>query len=124
MNRMDSRALPCINLGPIGNLHGSHRFLNLRTGRIIKRNKWTEVPILPLVISRVEALTKNDNKKPALEFKNRAGHEKVDVVDDDDNITRKNYHENAVAGVEQDRAYDNHNAAIINDNDDDGAPLE
>ena len=44
MDNMQTRAEPSICLGPVGNLQGSYKFLNLRTGTKIKRRKWTELP--------------------------------------------------------------------------------
>jgi hypothetical protein len=40
---MQARTLGAICLGPTGNLQGSYKFLNLRTGQRITRRKWTDL---------------------------------------------------------------------------------
>jgi hypothetical protein len=51
---------PCtigaIALTPTGNLQGSYYFMSLVTGVRISRQQWTELPIFPEVISRVEQI--------------------------------------------------------------------
>jgi hypothetical protein len=44
-NNMDKRTRSCINLGPTGNFQGTHKFLNLDTGEVIKRQHFTELPM-------------------------------------------------------------------------------
>ena len=44
-NTMDTRKMPCLNLGPTGNLQGTHKFLNICTGHTVNIQKWTEPPI-------------------------------------------------------------------------------
>jgi hypothetical protein len=48
-NTMEPRTTGGINLGP-SNMQGGHKFLNLSTGEIIVRRKWTELPIPSEVI--------------------------------------------------------------------------
>jgi hypothetical protein len=44
-------------LGPTGNLQGTHRFYSLKTGEIVVRRKWTELPVPSDVIERLDDLT-------------------------------------------------------------------
>ena len=128
-NDMDPRSLPSLNLGPTGNLQGTHRFLNLRTGRIIKRRSWTELPIPKSVIARVAALAAKDaakqNNNPAFEFTDRSGNNIVDVVDDDNDILSLN----DIAGVGE-HINDDFEDPVNDDNENDqhgenaGVPLE
>jgi hypothetical protein len=55
-NTMESRTTRAINLGPTGNIQGTHRFLSLKTGELIVRCKWMELPIPSDVISHSEEL--------------------------------------------------------------------
>lgn len=41
---MESRTTGAINIGPTDNLQGACRFLSLKTGELIVRQKWTELP--------------------------------------------------------------------------------
>jgi hypothetical protein len=55
-NSMDERTAGAICLGHSGNIQGGHKFLSLRTGRIITRRSWTALPMPDDVIARVDAL--------------------------------------------------------------------
>jgi len=55
-NTMESRTTGAINLGPTGNLQGTHRFLSLKTGELLARRRWTELPVPSDVIHRVEEM--------------------------------------------------------------------
>ena len=70
---MQSRTEPAICLGPTGKLQGSYWFLNLRTGRHIKRRTFTPPSVPTRVIDRVHALIDADNQNPALDFFDRLG---------------------------------------------------
>jgi hypothetical protein len=48
---MQARTTGAINLGVTGNIQGTHRFYSLRTGEIIVRRNWTELPIPNEVIN-------------------------------------------------------------------------
>ena len=67
-NSTQSCTEPDICLGPTGNLKGYYWFLNLRTGRHIKRRTFTPLPIPTRVIDRVHALADAENQNPALDF--------------------------------------------------------
>jgi hypothetical protein len=58
-NTMESHTTRAINLGPTGNVQGTHHFLSLRTGELIVRRKWTELPIPLDVINHLEELAGN-----------------------------------------------------------------
>jgi hypothetical protein len=55
-NTMEPRTTGGINLGP-NNMLGGHKFLNLTTGDVIVRRKWTELPVPSEVILRLEELS-------------------------------------------------------------------
>jgi hypothetical protein len=56
-NTMQARTTGAINLGVTGNIQGTHRFYSLRTGEIIVRRNWTELPTPNEVIDRLEEMT-------------------------------------------------------------------
>ncbi len=56
-NIVEARATGAVNLDPMGNLQGGHRFLNLTTGSIIVCINWTELPIPTEVIMKLEELS-------------------------------------------------------------------
>jgi hypothetical protein len=56
MNTMESRTTGAINLGLTGNIQGTHRFFSLKTGELIVRRRWTELPIPSDVIDQLEEL--------------------------------------------------------------------
>jgi hypothetical protein len=53
-NTMESRTTWAINLGPTGNIQGTHKFLSLKTGDLIVRRKWTEMPVPSEVIDKLD----------------------------------------------------------------------
>jgi hypothetical protein len=55
-NNMDSRTTGAINLGPTGNVKGTHKFLSLKTGEILVQRNWTELPVPNDVIARIKDL--------------------------------------------------------------------
>ena len=55
-NNMAARTLGAILLGYSGNLQGAQRFLSLKTGEVLVRYSWTEVPMPEDVINRVNHL--------------------------------------------------------------------
>jgi len=70
-NTMESRITGAINLGPTGNLQGTHRFLSLKTGELIVQRKWTELPVPSDAIDRLEELAGDvSNVLDRLEEKN------------------------------------------------------
>jgi Reverse transcriptase (RNA-dependent DNA polymerase) len=72
-NTQAARTVGAISLGPTGNLQGSYKFLNLRTGRLITRRTWTSLPMPDEVIARVNALGKSENQPELLTFYDRRG---------------------------------------------------
>lgn len=70
-NSTKSRGIPTICLGPTGNIQGTHSFLNLSTGLVIKRRHFTELPLPDSVIKRVETLADKSNVSSNLVFANR-----------------------------------------------------
>jgi hypothetical protein len=50
-NTMKPRTVGAIALGPSGNIQGSYNFLNLSTWRVVKRRRWTALPIPQDVIN-------------------------------------------------------------------------
>ena len=52
---MNARTIGGICLGPTGNTQGTHYFLSLATGKVIKRTRWTRLPMPIEVIARVNS---------------------------------------------------------------------
>jgi hypothetical protein len=63
-NDTKSRTLGAIALNPTGNSSGDFYFMSLTTGQRIHRRSWTVLPISDLVISRVDAIGKEENMPP------------------------------------------------------------
>lgn len=80
-NTQDVWSIGAICLGPTGNLQGSYKFLNLQTGKLITRRKFTPLPIPQNVIDRVNTLEKADKQRELLTFYDRQGHPIGDVAD-------------------------------------------
>jgi hypothetical protein len=53
-----------ILLWPIGNIHGTHLFLNLNMGRVIAQNRWKVIPMPVEVIDHVNKLGGNITLDP------------------------------------------------------------
>jgi hypothetical protein len=70
-NSMKPRGIPSICLGPTGNIQGTHNFLSLVSGLVIKWRTWTELPVLQSVIDCVTALAKNSGVPKDLVFADR-----------------------------------------------------
>ena len=51
---MKSRSQGAIYLGPTGNLQGTYKFFSLATGKILKRRKFTQLPMPDSVVCKVE----------------------------------------------------------------------
>ncbi len=67
-NSMLSRGIPAICLGPTRILQGTYSFLNLATGLVIKRRRFTELPAPDSVIKRVSTLAGPTDISPSLVF--------------------------------------------------------
>jgi hypothetical protein len=59
---MSPRTDGAIALYPIGNREGTWAFYNLNTNRVIKRNRWTEVPLDQRVLVHEYHVTQPDKK--------------------------------------------------------------
>ena len=70
-NSMKLRGIPAICLGPTGNIQGTYSFLNLATGLVIKRRRFTELPAPDSVIKRVATLAQKNGVSPNLNFATR-----------------------------------------------------
>ena len=72
-NTMESRTRSCICLGPTGNFQGTYKFLDLETGRVIKRRSFTELPVTDSIKQRVEYWADRDKQeaRDSLSFRNR-----------------------------------------------------
>jgi hypothetical protein len=78
------RANPGINLGPTGNLQGTHKFLSLITGKKIKCRNFTPIPMPDSVIKKVEWYADAAVKAGEFAFADRKGvlFEWNDIVDE------------------------------------------
>ena len=70
-NSMASRSSPAINLGPTGNLQGTHKFFNLATGKKVKRRKFTVMPMPDSAIKAVERYGSKTALPGAFDFSDR-----------------------------------------------------
>jgi len=73
-NTMVGRTHGAILLGPTGNINGTHKFFCLKTARILKRRKWTALPMSDSTIAQVEqwgAKTKREVYDNVLEWRDR-----------------------------------------------------
>jgi hypothetical protein len=61
-NTQAAQTVGAICLGPTGNIQGSYKFLNLRTGKRITRRRWTQLPMPQEVIDRVDQLGRADGQ--------------------------------------------------------------
>jgi hypothetical protein len=71
-NTMAARSIPAIVLGPMGNLQETYKFLNLTTGKKVKRGLFTAYPIPDLIVKKVEGMG-HLAVPGALNFANRNG---------------------------------------------------
>ena len=62
-----------ICVGPTGNRQGTYKFMSLKTGKMIKRGEWTEVPITDEVIRRAIELGEAEKAFHGLKFNNNCG---------------------------------------------------
>ena len=72
-NTQAARTVGAICLGPTGNMQGSYKFMNLRTGRHITRRNWTGLPMPKEVIDRVDQLGRSEGQPELLTFFDRRG---------------------------------------------------
>ena len=71
-NTNESRTIDGLYLGPIDNLQGGHKILDIHTHRVVTRRKVIPIPVTKLVIQHIEDWAKRDKVK-SLKFKNRIG---------------------------------------------------
>ena len=55
LNSMQPKSQGGIDLGPTGNIQGTYKFFSLKTGKLLRRRKFTALPMPDLVIKKVEA---------------------------------------------------------------------
>lgn len=63
INNMKPRTDPCIALLPTLNEQGTYIFFDLRSRRIVRRDKWTELPFPEDIINRCNKLAANQGKR-------------------------------------------------------------
>jgi hypothetical protein len=78
---MSPRTDGAIALYPIGKLEGTWAFYNFNTNRVIKRTRWTEVPLDQRVIEYMNTMSLNQKRKLPQDIVFRRG---VNVLDDED----------------------------------------
>ena len=101
-NTMEERATGAIAIGPTANMQGSYRFLSLRTGQIITRRSWNEMPVTPEAIAIVEEMAGEDgNMVVTFEYRGTTYSTADEApLDDDENENA----EEMVAGNEEEIA--------------------
>jgi hypothetical protein len=118
-NSMAARTTGAIALRPTGNEQGGYYFYSLSTGRVINRNRWTELPMPAEVIDRVHVLARRDNMGRGLAFADRNG-EAFQADDDDDDEDDEDYEPD---GNDSDDDEDDDNYDPIDDQNEFEAPL-
>ena len=73
----EGRTISCICLGPLFNGASTYAFLNLETGKVIDRYQFTERPMTPKIIARVEELASKSPHR-SLAFQTRYDDEEED----------------------------------------------
>ena len=98
-NTMEERTIGYICLGITGNLQGSYTFLNLTTGKLITRRKFTPLPMPNDVIDRVIELVNKEKAPKGLQFADRHQHLQ-ELIEEIAGVDAQ------IAGVEQDNNND------------------
>jgi hypothetical protein len=88
---MTARTAPTIALGPTGNQRGSHYFLSLRHGRVLRRTRWDELSMSQDVIDRVSAIGHLQGMPQTLTFADAYDRELSDTDFDVDDEHDDNY---------------------------------
>jgi len=70
-NTQKERSREAIYLGPTGNFQGTSKFFDLETGKVIKRRKFTELPMPDSVIKKVEKWADKDKQRAGMPYRNR-----------------------------------------------------
>jgi hypothetical protein len=70
-NTMQDRAIQAICLGPTGNFQGTHKFLDLESGQVVKRKRFDEFPMPDSVIRKLERWGQRDQHNGRLTFADR-----------------------------------------------------
>jgi hypothetical protein len=70
-NTMQERAIQAICLGPTGNFQGTHKFLDLSSGQVVKRKRFDELPMPDSVIRKLERWGRRDKQNGRLTFADR-----------------------------------------------------
>ena len=89
-NTPRGRTLGAIALNPTGNVNGDYYFLSLATGDRISRHQWTELPIPPSAIARVEQLAL-DEGQPLIQEQGLVVEWRPDHAIDEDEYDRDFY---------------------------------
>eukprot|EP00957_Ditylum_brightwellii_P143149 10906854-Ditylum_brightwellii.AAC.1 len=94
-NDMREWTLGAISLGPVGNVQGSYKFMNLRTGKAITRHDFDEIPATHRVIQRVNKLGELQKQQGDLLFYNC---NQVLIADNDDATTTNDTTDGSLTG--------------------------
>ena len=70
-NAMTERCFEGINLGPTGNMQGTHKFLCLSSGNVLKRRQFKERPMPDSVINLINDMGTKQKQEGRLRFHNR-----------------------------------------------------
>jgi hypothetical protein len=123
---MTPRTTRALAMRPTGNTQGGFYFYSLTTGRLISRNRWTELPMPAEVIERVHTLARRANAaRGPLAFLNRFG---LPIADANDATTVSENDPDDVSFVPEDDLSDDdptdddsdddylHHDVVVNDN--------
>jgi hypothetical protein len=73
MNTLEPRTRWTICMGPAENLQGIYKFLSLATRKKVTQRKFTEMPVIEVVIKQVEEMAVKDGAGKGISFKDRKG---------------------------------------------------
>ena len=83
-NGMEERTTGGICLGPTGDPGGAHWFMSMKSGRLVRKSRWTELPMPPEIADRINEMGKAQGMPPTLTFGDRHAREIKDTLDEID----------------------------------------
>ena len=116
-NSMNPRTIGAIVLRPVGNGQGSFYFMSITTGRVLKRQHATALPMPDKVIDKIHRMARQQKTNPGLVFADW----NLNPDDYDDNDDDETYHDDNNIDNEDDEDDETyHDDNNIDDEDEDG----
>lgn len=105
-NDMQPHTIGAIGLGLTGNAQGSHYFMSLGTGKLIRCIHWSPLPMPQEAITNVSNLGRRQGMPTTMTFADRHGDEIHDDADDVDDDHDSNYEPDDDASIESHHTID------------------